>query len=100
MADNTPGDTLQVPRSGSIIQKRHRPALGTLAGDLAAINLSERSTMPYPQFCANPRASASPSPLIFNDPHCWVAAAVACLFSGFPAPSWAEYQRRMAMEVV
>lgn len=99
MADNTPGDTLQVPRSGSIIKRRQRQGGNPGAGWIT-INLSERLTMSCPLFCANPRASASPSPLIFNDPHCWVAAAVACLFSGFPAPSWAEYQRRMAMEVV
>ena len=51
-------------------------------------------------FCAIPCAPASPSPLLVNDPPFWVAAAVACRFAGFPALSWAEYQRRMAMEVV
>jgi hypothetical protein len=34
MADNTHGDTLQVHKDEGIIQKRRRPALGTLAGDL------------------------------------------------------------------
>ena len=84
MADNTPGDTLQVPRSGSIIQKRHRPAIGTLAGDLALQPIAEVS-MPYPQFCAIPRAPAIPSPLLVNEPPFWVAAAVACRFAGLPA---------------
>lgn len=54
--------------------------------------------MPYPQFCAIPRSPASPSPLLVHEPPFWVAAAVACLFSGFPALSWAEYLRLLAKE--
>ncbi len=60
MADNTHGDTLQVHKDEGIIQKRRRPALGTLAGDLALPPIAEVS-MPYPQFCAILHASASPS---------------------------------------
>lgn len=41
--------------------------------------------MPYPQFCAIPRAPAIPSPLLVNEPPFWVAAAVACRFAGLPA---------------
>ena len=41
--------------------------------------------MPCPQFCANPRSPASPSPLLVNDPPFWVAAAVACRFAGLSA---------------
>ncbi len=78
MADNTHGDTLQKPFASSIIERRQRHGWNRGVGWIT-INLSERLTMSCPLFCANPRAPASPSPLLVNDPHFWVATAVACL---------------------
>lgn len=84
MADNTPGDMLQVHKDEGIIQKRRCQEQRTPGTDLALPPVAEVS-MPYPQFCANSVAPASPSPLLVNEPPFWVAASVACRFAGLPA---------------